>query len=88
MAKVRPHTARVLIRDTSTTTYHFGVTATLCQELVSRPDSDPIAVTLPEAQASNADSVECAPSSSRSGRPPLYRRHPQPTSSIRHDEHL
>lgn len=39
----------VLVRKTSTTTYHFGVTETLCQEKVPRPGADPISMPIREA---------------------------------------
>jgi hypothetical protein len=42
MAKVTPVNARVLVRETSTTTYHFGLAVPICEETPTEGDAEPV----------------------------------------------
>lgn len=51
MAKVMPNNTDVLVRDTSTTTYHFGVSTPICEAELSERDAAPGIWTLTNAVA-------------------------------------
>jgi hypothetical protein len=51
MAKVEPVNAPVLVRQTSTTTYHFGLAAPICEERPTEGDAEPVVKHLTEALA-------------------------------------
>jgi hypothetical protein len=51
MAKVKPVNATVLVRETSTTTYHFGLGAPICEETPTEGDAEPIVKNLTDVLA-------------------------------------
>ena len=51
MSAVKPNGTAVLVRDTSTTTYHFGMKVPICEEQPSERDSSPTVWALADALA-------------------------------------
>jgi hypothetical protein len=49
MGKVKPVNSPVLVRETSTTTYHFGLAAPICEETPTDGDAVPVVKTLADA---------------------------------------
>jgi hypothetical protein len=51
MAKVKPKNSPVLVRETSTTTYHFGLAVPICEETPTEGDAEPVVMLLTHALA-------------------------------------
>jgi hypothetical protein len=51
MSKVKPVNSPVLVRETSTTTYHFGLAAPICEETPTEGDAEPVVKSFTDALA-------------------------------------
>jgi hypothetical protein len=49
MARVVPRDIPVLVRETSTTTYHFGLVVPICEERPTEGEAEPVVVSLTDA---------------------------------------
>jgi hypothetical protein len=49
MAKVKPRHSSVLVRETSTTTYHLGLVVPICEARATEGEADPVVMPLTQA---------------------------------------
>jgi hypothetical protein len=49
MGKVKPRDTPVLVRETSTTTYHFGLVAPICEARPTEREAEPVVMNLDDA---------------------------------------
>jgi hypothetical protein len=49
VAQVKPRNTPVLVRETSTTTYHFGLTVPICEAHPTEGEAEPVVMGLDQA---------------------------------------